>query len=126
MYYYYVRTEQKRLEQKLSFDLIKSVYFQIGVNREKLRQGLSFIRTLNKDLALYGECIIPNPTLFEKLQTGPWHGVTFDEVYLHNLKHAEEETRKLEILYNQYNITPLLLVMPFTRENLLKAQPLIS
>ena len=102
-----LKEEKARLEKKLSFDLTKEVYFQIGVDTAKFKQGVEFTKNIRSDVAIKPSLMIPTQKFLSSFRANPWRGVNLDDDYLKNINKAKDQTKKIYSCMKQENISPL-------------------
>ena len=88
-------TENHRLKQKLSFEIVQRVYIQIGVDEQIIEKSINYIRNLRPDIAISICVMYPNQRLLQNWSFRPWHGVFLSKQYLENLSFAQMYAQKI-------------------------------
>jgi hypothetical protein len=110
---HHLEQEKQRLAQKLEFDSVKRVYFQMGTLTHTLRDGVEYVRSLNKSVEITPSIVIPTSNFLSKFRFRPWKGVMLDEKYLANIKNATEKTKDLMRISQELQLSPLLEMVGF-------------
>ncbi|GAB5363971.1 hypothetical protein AAMO2058_000929300 [Amorphochlora amoebiformis] len=104
--------ERKTLKLKLSTGLVSSVWIQIGSDDKLLREGLTFIKDIEKKhtdmkLEIYGSVFLPSERLLNQMRFRPWNGVFLSEKYLSDIESANEITLNMLKTYAEFDVTVL-------------------
>jgi hypothetical protein len=111
-----LRDEHARLEQKLSYPFVGSVAIQIGVDTEKLRKGVKHIRSLRKDVRMFGEVPVPSKAMLQYLQKNPLYGVFLPMSYLTNTDTAALVTTDVLRVYDELGVEPIAFMLNLDRQ----------
>ena len=84
------KDENARIIKKLKTGIINSVYLQIGIDVNIIKQAVLYLRELQPNLNIYLSLINPTPSRLSKLKYRPWKGVYLSQKYLESSKVAKE------------------------------------
>jgi 5,10-methylenetetrahydrofolate reductase len=99
--------ENIRLEQKLSFKSLNTVYLQIGVDENAFIAGLDTIRKLRKDITIIASVMVPTAFSLSRFEMRPWKGVVLPEEFSQSMEDAIHINKKYCTLLSKHNIEPL-------------------
>jgi 5,10-methylenetetrahydrofolate reductase len=89
-----LREEKLRLKSKLKHGFVKGAYFQIGIDQDRFKKGVKFVRNIRGDVRLKSCLVIPTQSFLSKFKIRPWKGVHFGEKYLNDLEFARKKLKK--------------------------------
>ncbi|GAB4146570.1 MAG: hypothetical protein OHK0017_07210 [Patescibacteria group bacterium] len=106
----FINTDEElfRLQQKLKYSNVKSVYFQLGDNLVQISAAVEAVRSLRQDLQIFVSVLNPTPQSLNMLKLRPWNGVKYSREFLSEVETAASvnqslekycENEKLNILY---------------------------
>jgi 5,10-methylenetetrahydrofolate reductase len=102
------RDENERLRQKLTYPFVKAVCMQIGMDTEKLKKAVEFIRSIRPDITLFGEVPVPSDATLQRLKLAALYGVFLPNCYFLSASTAEEMTKTILEAYTQHHIEPVI------------------
>jgi hypothetical protein len=114
----FLEKEKLRLQEKIATGLISGVYLQIGSDVTRIPPAVEYIRSLKKDLEIYGGVVVPNQRFLQNFQFRPWRGVVLNEEYLVNLDIAMVATSEILNTFEAHNIIPNITVLPFNTKSI--------
>ena len=109
--------ERKRLEEKFSSRLIKSIWLQFGTDIKLLEKEINFLKesilnnsSNNKDksVKIFGSLLIPSREFISRFKFRPWKGVFISENYLNSFDNFFAFTHELIEIYLDNNICPVI------------------
>lgn len=103
-----LREEKLKLKSKLKHDFVTAVYFQIGIEQEKFKDGVDFVRNIRSDIKLKSCLMVPDRTFLSRFKAMPWKGVNLSEKYLNDLDFAKNKTREMFELMKDKDVIPLI------------------
>ena len=108
--YYNDSSEIERLENKISSELINSIWFQYGTDIEVLQNELSYLKKEAKyeKLNLFGSLLIPSKQFIARFKFRPWKGVYICGKYLDSLEDFYDFTINLVRIYKNNNVIPVI------------------
>jgi hypothetical protein len=101
------RDENERLRQKLAFPFVNAVCFQIGMDTEKLRKAVEFVRTIRPDIRLFGEVPVPSERTIQRLKLVALYGVFLPNCYFLSAETAQEMTTAILAAYAAHGVEPV-------------------
>ena len=102
-----LREENERLRSKLAYSFVQGVYIQIGMDTEKLRKGVEYIRSVRHDVQLLGSVPVPSEATLNRLKLVALYGVFLPNSYLLSVDSAKEMTNVLLRAFQIYGIEPV-------------------
>lgn len=100
--------ENSRLFEKLKYNFVKTVYFQIGSVYRPIVVAKELIDSLSSNVKIIPSLPIPTETFLKKFRFKPWKDVYLDEKYLSNLKNSQAKTIELFDVMDQNDLHPVL------------------
>ena len=100
--------EVDRLKQKLKFDFVKSIYFQLGDDIEKINKGIDLIKNTKPETDIWVSILNPTPTKLNSLKFRPWHGVKYSDRFLNDINFAKKQNAEIIKLCEGQNYGVLL------------------
>jgi 5,10-methylenetetrahydrofolate reductase len=107
--------ENKRLVEKLKYDFVKKVYFQIGSVYRPIIEAKDLIESINPNIQVVPSLPVPSESFLRKFKMKPWKGVYLDEKYLSNLKNSQTKTIELLDIMDQNELSPVLELFEISR-----------
>lgn len=109
--------ERSRIQLKLGTGKVNGIYFQIGENILKLREGYNFLnsKTENK---IYGSVILPNLKVLNGFKYRKWKGVELSEKFLNDLNYAKKSTKEIIDFYRKNDVDLYIILQPFTEKQI--------
>lgn len=102
-----LREENERLQSKLAYGFVKGICIQIGMDTEKLRKGVEYIRSINPGVQLYGSVPVPSEGTLNRLKLVALYGVFLPNSYLLSVESAKEMTTELLRAFKVHHIEPI-------------------
>jgi hypothetical protein len=96
--------ENTRIQEKIQTGLISSIYFQIGVDLEIIREAVYKLRELDTNVKIYLSLINPSISRLSQLRYRPWKGVYLPEQYLSSTKNANIINQSIYNLANEIQL----------------------
>jgi hypothetical protein len=100
------RDENERLRRKLAYPFVGTVCLQMGMDTEKLRKAVEFVRSVRSDIDLAGEVPVPSEATLNRLKLLVLYGVFLPNCYFFSLDTAKEMTSALLSAYAEAGIEP--------------------
>lgn len=110
--------ENERFKVKLKNQNVKKVYFQIGEDLKKLKDGIDFASSQNSEIEIWSCLLIPNKTFQRNFRFRPWSGVNLSERFLNNLEYANMRTREIYDILKIEDVNVFFEVSPFGERNI--------
>lgn len=102
------RDENERLRQKMTYPFVNGICLQIGMDTEKLKKAVEYIRSIRPEIVLYGEIPVPTDATLQRLKLAALYGVFLPNCYFLSAETAEEMTKSLLSAYAEHRIEPVL------------------
>lgn len=96
--------ENSRLYQKLKTGIVSSVYLQIGIDTNSIRQAIDHIRSFSPNLRIYLSVMNPSPSQLARFRYRPWKGVFLPLEYISSPQQAQHINTQLYLLAEELNI----------------------
>jgi 5,10-methylenetetrahydrofolate reductase len=101
--------EQDRLENKLQYEFVKTVYLQLGEDITAYNQAINLIRNLRPDAHIVAAVLNPLATkVIASIKFRPWNGVYYSQAYLSDLDFRIGATTRIFNLLETYKVQVLL------------------
>lgn len=96
--------ENNTIETKVKSDIISSVYLQIGINLNIIRESVQYLRQLQPNLDIYLSLMNPTQTRIAQFQYRPWKGVDLPQDYLQSIGNAIKINKSIYNLAKELNV----------------------
>ncbi len=128
-----IKTEQRRLINKLNSGLINSIWFQFGSDLQKLKKEIYFIKNIQTNLSdinsnpidIFGSIFIPSKQFLARFKFRPWRGVFLSNEYLNSIDESKIITKNILNLYSDNDIVPLIESECINQKQLIEARKFI-
>ena len=128
-----IKTEQRRLINKLNSGLINSIWFQFGSDLQKLKKEIYFIKNIQTNLSdinsnsidIFGSIFIPSKQFLARFKFRPWRGVFLSNEYLNSIEESKIITKNILNLYSDNDIVPLIESECINQKQLIEARKFI-
>lgn len=100
--------EKTRLIEKLSYNIVTTVYLQFGTNTEELEDAIKFIYSVNPSINIIGSVFVPTKALLARFRFRPWSGMYLSEEFLQDVESADQVVRRQLEIYKKYNVEPII------------------
>lgn len=102
-----MKRERRRLKEKVSTGLVRSVYLQFGTDRDRLKNEMTRAKNVMRGLKIHGSVFVPSKLFLARFKFRPWRGVLCSDEYLNSVERAMAITRELLDVYETFGVEPL-------------------
>jgi hypothetical protein len=96
--------ENNVIENKIKSGIISSIYLQIGIDLNIIRESVQYLRQLQPNLNIYLSLMNPTPTRLAQFQYRPWKGVYLPQKYLQSASSAIKINESIYNLAKELNV----------------------
>jgi len=80
--------ENQALQKKIQSGIVSSVYMQIGIDIETIKQSIQYLKQIQPQLNIYISLMNPSSTRLAQFRYRPWKGVYLPEEYVKSSNNA--------------------------------------
>jgi 5,10-methylenetetrahydrofolate reductase len=113
-----LQQENERLEKKLDFPMVNSVYLQIGFDEKKLQEAVTFIKKIRPKINIIASIFVPTPYTLSKFEFRPWKGVFLPEGFTTNYENSLKMCKKYLDFSTSLGLTPLFSINSLTNQTI--------